>query len=96
LCGVKDGGWCGRLLCVTGRIVFHCFSFESVTNPRVVLVINNNIHAIELMPTQVKISGSSITGMARTSECGPSQNAQDMDWQKLKTPHFWLSDPRSY
>ena len=44
---------------------------ESATNPQVVLVINNNIYAIELMPTQVKISGSSMIGMARTIECGP-------------------------
>ena len=33
---------------------------ESATNPRVVLVINNNIYIIELMPTQRIFQESSI------------------------------------
>ena len=69
---------------------------ESATNPRVVLVINNNIYIIELMPTQRIFQESSMIGMAIGCEGWTPQNAKDMDWQSFKTLHFWLSDPRSH
>jgi hypothetical protein len=44
---------------------------ESATNPRVVLVINNNIYVIDLMLIDISFQKRSMIGMARTSECGP-------------------------
>jgi hypothetical protein len=44
---------------------------ESATNPRVVLVINNNIYIIDLIFIASEFQKRSMIGMARTNGCGP-------------------------
>jgi hypothetical protein len=69
---------------------------ESATNPRVVLVINNNIYLIELIYIQVKDFRKFNDWHGKDKRMWTPQNAKDMHWQKLKTLHFWFSDPRSH
>ena len=69
---------------------------ESTFAPLVVLVIYNNIYLIELINIQVKDFRKFNDWHGMNQRCGPPQNAKDMDWQKLKTLHFWFSDTRSH
>ena len=48
-----------------------CGTTESATNPRVVLVINNNIYIIGLILIASIFQKRSMIGMARTNGCGP-------------------------
>ena len=68
---------------------------ESTFAPLVVLVINVNILCgwTNVFPQEYFRKGSTV---AKQMEKWNPQNAKDMDWQKLKTLHFWLSDPRSH
>ena len=60
----EGGEYAGSLVVLGG-------DFESATNPRVVLVINNNIYIIDLILIASKFQKRSMIGMARTNGCGP-------------------------
>ena len=68
---------------------------ESTLAPLVVLVIHANIHIVGLMFLSSKFQISSALAWQGLG-MWTLQNAKNMDWQKLKTLHFWFSDPRSH
>ena len=69
---------------------------ESTLDPLVVLVIYANIHVVELMLLSSEFQTSSTMAWHGQEDVEPPQNAKDKDWQKIKTLHFWFSDPRSH
>ena len=69
---------------------------ESTFAPLVVLVIYANIHVVGLMLLSSEFQTSSTMVWRGQEDVEPLQNAKDKDWQKIKTLHFWFSDPRSH
>jgi len=69
---------------------------ESATNPRVVLLIHNNIWLIELISIEVDYFRKFNDWKWYGLEMWTPQNAKEKYWQKLKTLRFYLSDPRSH
>ena len=69
---------------------------ESTFAPLVVLVIYANIHVVGLMLYLVNFRQvQQWRGMDKRT-WNPFKNAKDKDWQRIKTLHFWFSDPRSH
>ena len=66
---------------------------ESTSAPLVALVINVNISFVGLIVLSSIFQTSSTVAWQGQEDVEPLQNAKEMDWQKLKTLHFWLSDP---
>ena len=69
---------------------------ESTSATLVLLVINVNISFVGLMVLSSIFQTSSTVAWPGQEDVDHLQNAKDMDWQKLKTLHFWLSHPRSH
>ena len=69
---------------------------ESTFAPLVVLVIYANIHVVGLMLLSSEFQTSSTMGWQGQEDVEPLQNAKDKHCQKIKTLHFWFSDPRSH
>ena len=72
---------------------------ESTSAPWVVLVINVNISLVGLILLSKYISEKFNSGVAWTRGLEPLQDAKDKGLAKalkLKTLHFYFSDPRSH
>ena len=69
---------------------------ESTSAPWVILVINVNISLVGLMHLSSVFQISSTMAWKGQEDVEPLKNAKDRDWQKLKTLHFYFSDPRSH
>ena len=69
---------------------------ESTSAPWVILVINVNISLVGLTLLSSIFQISSTMEWHGLKDVEPLQNAKDNDWQKLKTLHFYFSDPRSH
>ena len=68
---------------------------ESATNPRVVLVINNNIYIIELIFTWESFQKSSMIWVWKCLKKWTPQNAKTSIGKSSRL-HFWFSDQRSH
>ena len=60
------------------------------------MVINVNISLVALMLLSSVFKSSSTMAWKGQEDVEPLKNAKDRDWQKLKTLHFYFSDPRSH
>ena len=60
------------------------------------LVINVNISLVEIILLSSVFQTSSTMAWKGQEDVEPLQDAKDTYWQKLKTLHFVLSDPRSH
>ena len=69
---------------------------ESTSAPWVNLVINVNISLIGLLLLSSIFQMSSTMAWQGQEDVEPLQNAEDKNWQKLKTLHFHFSEPRSH
>ena len=69
---------------------------ESTTAPWVILVINVNISLVGLILLSSIFQISPTVEWHGQEDVEPLQDAKDKDWQKLKTLHFYFSDPRSH
>jgi hypothetical protein len=69
---------------------------ESTSAPWVILVINVNISLVGLMPLSSVFQKSSTMAWKGQEDVEPLQNANDTYWQKVKTLHFYFSDPRTH
>ena len=69
---------------------------ESTSAPWVILVINVNISLIGLTLLPSTFQTSSTMEWQGQEDVELLQNAKDKYWKKLKTLHFYFSDPRSH
>ena len=69
---------------------------ESTSAPWVILVINVHISLVGLIFSSSIFHISSTLEWHGQEDMEPLQGAKDKHWQKLKTLHFYLSDPRSH
>ena len=69
---------------------------ESTSTPWVILVINDNISLIGLILLPSIFQMSSTVEWLGQEDVEPLQDANDKDWQRLKTLHFHFGDPRSH
>ena len=69
---------------------------ESTSAPWVILVINVNISLVGLILLSSIFQMSSTVERRGQEDVEPLQDAKDKDWLKLKTLHFYFSDPRSH
>ena len=69
---------------------------ESTSAPWVVLVINVNISLVGLIFSSSIFQMSSTVEWHGQEDVEPLQDAKVKYWQKLKTLHFYFSDPRSH
>ena len=69
---------------------------ESTSAPSVILVINVNISLVGLIFSPSIFQISSTVEWHGQEDVEPLQRVKDTYWQKLKTPHFYFSDPRSH
>ena len=69
---------------------------ESTSAPWVILVINDNISLVGLISLSSIFQTSSTVEWQGQEDVETLQNDKDKYWQKLKTLHFYLSDPRSH
>ena len=69
---------------------------ESTSAPWVILVINVNIYLVGLILLSSIFQISSTMQWLGQEDVEPLQNAKNKDWQRLKTLHFYFSDPRSH
>ena len=69
---------------------------ESIGAPWVIFIISVNIYLDGLILLSSIFQVSSTMVWHGQEDVEPLQNGKDKDWQKLKTLHYYFSDPRSH